>query len=61
MIQSREKLVSRDVIFDENASWKLVQFLDLNASSSRSIKAQVPSSIEDVTIEELEKIGRAHV
>ena len=56
----RETFVSRDVIFDENASWKLAQFSDLDVSSSTSIKAQVPGSIEDVTIEELEEEDEEH-
>ena len=56
----REAFVSRDVIFDENASWKLAQFSNLDAPSSTSIKAQVSSSIEDVTIEELEEEDEEH-
>ncbi|MCO5588565.1 hypothetical protein L7F22_042522 [Adiantum nelumboides] len=55
----KESLMLRDVIFDENASFKSATNLE-NTSSSTTLKIDVPSTIHEEIIEEIDEEDEEH-
>ncbi|MCO5615015.1 hypothetical protein L7F22_069303 [Adiantum nelumboides] len=55
----KESFISRDVIFDENASFKLARNVE-DTSSPTPLKIDVPSNIQEEIIEEIDEEDEEH-